>query len=387
MIQKAILALVILFFVSCNKSGFEALPTDGNLGSTFDGPVVAITGKPDSTTTETQANFKFIGTDDVVAYKCQLDSAAAVDCVSPLNYPSVTAGAHTFKLFGVTSAGVKSDPVSYQWTVSTVAPPAPSINHVVIVLEENLDYADIVGNTAQMPFMNSLISAGGLATNYFANTHPSIGNYFMLTTGQIITNNDSSSTMVSEDNIARELIAVNKTWKAYAEDIPSVGYTGGNSGGYVERHVPLSYFSDVRNSATQKQNLVPVTQFAKDLAANQLPNFSFVTPNGDHNGHDGTIQQADSWLKTNISPLLANATFQKDGLLIVIYDESENDDTNGGGRVMMMMIGPTVKIGFKSTTLYQHPSTLKMISKALNFSAPGAAATAPDMSEFFQSAK
>ena len=29
------------------------------------------------------------------------------------------------------------------------------------------------------------------ATQYFANTHPSIGNYFMLTTGQLVTNDDA----------------------------------------------------------------------------------------------------------------------------------------------------------------------------------------------------
>jgi hypothetical protein len=53
-----------------------------------------------------------------------------------------------------------------------------------------------------------------------------------------------------------------------------------------------------------------------------------------------------------------------------------------------VVIGPKVKPGYQSTTLYQHESTLKTILEALGAStlspAPGNAATAPDMKEFFQ---
>src|SRR5207253_2216053 len=58
----------------------------------------------------------------------------------------------------------------------------PQFAHVFIVVEENADYAKVVGNSA-MPYLNSLASRYGLATQYYANTHPSIGNYFMLTVG------------------------------------------------------------------------------------------------------------------------------------------------------------------------------------------------------------
>src|SRR5690348_17595553 len=60
----------------------------------------------------------------------------------------------------------------------------PHFGHVVLVVEENHSYSEVIGNSA-MPYLNSLASQYGLATQYFANTHPSIGNYFMLTTGQL----------------------------------------------------------------------------------------------------------------------------------------------------------------------------------------------------------
>jgi len=80
-------------------------------------------------------------------------------------------------------------------------------------------------------------------------------------------------------NIVRQLVAASKTWKEYTEDLPSVGYTGRNSGRYVEHHNPLAYFSDVRENSTQARNLVPFTQLAVDLASHNLPNYAFLVPN------------------------------------------------------------------------------------------------------------
>src|SRR5947208_1147865 len=142
--------------------------------------------------------------------------------------------------------------ISALFSLCLIALPAfagtvPNSSHVFLVMEENHSYSSVIGNSS-MPYFNGLAQQYGLATQYYANTHPSIGNYFMLTTGQIITNNDSYSGTVSADNIVRRLIAAGKTWKAYAEDLPSVGYlTIINNGSYLSRHNPVVYFSDVRN--------------------------------------------------------------------------------------------------------------------------------------------
>jgi len=258
----------------------------------------------------------------------------------------------------------------------------PVFGHAVIVLEENHNYDQV--DTASMPYLMSLVPHGGLATQYYANTHPSIGNYFMLTTGQIVTNSDSYSKTVSVDNIVRSLVAKGKTWKGYAEDLPSVGFTGQTSGNYARKHFPLSFFSDAVNDSTEIKNLVPFTQFATDLAGGHLPDYAFVVPNLCNDAHDCSLQIADSWLKTNIAPLLADATFQSDGLLIITFDESDNDNTHGGGRVFWLALGPKVKPGFSSATLYQEENTLRLMAEGLGLTDyPGASATASNMSEFF----
>src|SRR5205814_1441854 len=98
----------------------------------------------------------------------------------------------------------------------TVTPPGTSqFGHVFIVTEENTDYVDVTSSS--MPYLTGLAAQYGLATQYYANTHPSIGNYFELATGQVLTNDDGSSTIENVPNVVRSLVGAGKTWKSYAE--------------------------------------------------------------------------------------------------------------------------------------------------------------------------
>ena len=260
----------------------------------------------------------------------------------------------------------------------------PVFSRVFVVVEENHGYSSVIGSSS-MPYLNSLASKYGLATQYYANTHPSIGNYFMLTTGRIITNNSAYNTTVTVDNLVRRFLTAGKTWKSYAESLPRVGYTGTDVYPYVKRHNPFAYFSDVVNSSNQRNYLVPFSQFSTDMKNNQLPKFSFIIPNQKNNAHDGTLNQADIWLKTNIAPLIANPAFTQNGLLIILFDEAATTDaTRGGGRVAALILSPKGKKPYKSTTLYQHQSLLRLILQGLGITTyPGAAASAPNMAEFF----
>src|SRR5260370_38940284 len=161
-----------------------------------------------------------------------------------------------------------------QTPVQTPVPAGqPTFSHVVLVVEENHSYAEVIGN-GSMPYFNSLASQYGLATQYFADAHPSLPNYLMLTTGLTETFDDNFIGTISDDNVVRELVKAGKTWKAYAESLPSPGYVGGDSGLYVQRHNPVTYLSDVQNDSSQAANVVPFTQFATDLGNNALPQYS-----------------------------------------------------------------------------------------------------------------
>jgi len=268
---------------------------------------------------------------------------------------------------------------------ATPAPSRPTIQHIVVVVEENHSYESVIGG-AEMPYLNSLANRYALATAYYADTHPSIGDYFMLTTGQIITNDDAYTGTVPADNVARILNAAGKSWKVYAESLPSAGYLGGDQFPYLKHHNPFAYFSDVVNDPAQAKNIVPFTHFATDLAAGTLPHFAFVVPDAMHDAHDGTLSDADNWLRTNIDPLLNHAVFQQTGLLFIVFDESFFTDTaHGGGHVAAVMAGSMVKSGYRSATFFQHGSALRLFLDALGIgNPPGAAAGTPSMSEMLQ---
>jgi hypothetical protein len=287
---------------------------------------------------------------------------------------------------GVTGAGKSSSGDS-----ATV----PQVQSVAVVVLENTNYSDVVGS-ANMPYLNGLIAQGALAAQYYANTHPSLPNYFIMTTGQAIANGDSFTGVVSNANVVRELSASGKSWKVYAESIPAQGYLGGDQFPYLRDHNPFSFFSDVQQSAAQTANIVPFTQLASDLASGGLPNYSFIVPNAIDDAHscpDGQqdcpqgqrLQAADQWLKTNIAPLLGNAAFQQSGLLIITFDESADDNTNGGGRVATILLGTHVRPGYVgNTTNYDHRSLLSLTMEALGVATvPNGASAAPLMTEFF----
>src|SRR5215471_7493372 len=79
---------------------------------------------------------------------------------------------------------------SSKTSATPVPPNQPTFAHVVLVMEENHSYGDGINNSS-MPYLNGLASQYGLATQYFANAHPSLPNYFMLTTGQLETTTDT----------------------------------------------------------------------------------------------------------------------------------------------------------------------------------------------------
>jgi phosphatidylinositol-3-phosphatase len=268
-------------------------------------------------------------------------------------------------------------------------------DHVFVVVLENQSFSAVIGNPAA-PFLNSLASQHSLATQFFANTHPSIGNYFMLTTGQIISNDDSFSGTVADDNVVRALAAAGKTWKAYMESIPSVGYTGQDVYPYRKHHNPFSYFTDVLNSPAALANMVPFPQIVNDVGAGSLPSFAFIVPNEEHNAHDcpdgsnscannDKVAAADQWLQANIGPLINNSGLAN-SVFIITWDESFGTDmANGGGQIATVLVGARVKPAFSSNTFFQHQSTLKLVLDLLGVSDhPGASANAADMSGFFQ---
>jgi acid phosphatase len=273
--------------------------------------------------------------------------------------------------------------------------PSSTLQHEVVVVLENQNYDQVIGS-ASMPYLNQLAQQYSLATQFYASVHPSIGNYFVMTTGQVVSTSDSFSGTFGGDHVASILTEAGKSWKMYAQSLPSNGYVDGDQYPYVKHHNPFAYFDSVRNDPAQKANIVDVAQLSTDNSANTLPSYAFVVPDNEHNGHDcpdGTsscpradrLNAADTWLQSTIAPLLANSTFMANGVVIITFDESDNDNTMGGGRIPVIVIGNKTKSNYTSATTYQFPSLLRFCLKSVGSTDyPADSATAPDMDEFLR---
>jgi phosphatidylinositol-3-phosphatase len=266
---------------------------------------------------------------------------------------------------------------------------ASPIQHVFIIMEENHDWSDIKGSAA--PYINNtLLPMGGHAEQYYnpPGIHPSAPNYVWLEAGSAATGqNDcspsSSSCRTSVNHLSKLIDAAGLTWREYAEDASG---TSCILGGAVDvNHVPFSYFNDVTNNGSSSfpyciSHERPFTQLATDLTGNSVANYNFITPNLNDDMHNGTIQQADSWLSTEVPKILNSQAYKSNGVLFIIWDEGEPDD----GPIGMIVESPLAKKNYSNTIHYDHSSTLKTLEEIFGVSPMlGGAASATDLSDFF----
>jgi hypothetical protein len=115
----------------------------------------------------------------------------------------------------------------------------PAFDHVVVVVEENHSYTEVIGNP-DAPYINSLAGQDALFTNSFAIEHPSQPNYLDLFSGsnQGITDNEIPPGLFTTLNLGAALIAKGLTFGGYSESLPSIGFAGASSpdGFYMRRH-------------------------------------------------------------------------------------------------------------------------------------------------------
>jgi len=201
----------------------------------------------------------------------------------------------------------------------------PVYDHVVIVVEENKDYEQIIGSAAA-PYINLLKKEGASFTRMYAEEHHSQGNYFWLFSGSnqgVGFYDDVPEKLFAGPNLGEQLIQAGRTFKGYSEDLPVAGSKVKKAGLYARKHVPWASFSNVPSAAS-----VPWTDFPKDYAT--LPTVSFVIPNLIHDMHDGrfpaNITAGDQWLRQNLDGYYQWAKQHK-SLLIVTFDENDHGPT------------------------------------------------------------
>ena len=271
------------------------------------------------------------------------------------------------------------------------APVVPSFSHVFVIVMENHEYGSIIGSAAA-PYINSLASTYALATNYFGASHPSLPNYLALTAGSTFgITSDCTTCYVSATNIADQVEASGRSWKAYMEDMPSPCFTGASAGNYAMKHDPFMYYNDIRtNAARCAGHVVPFSQFGADMNSGQVPNFTWITPNMCNDMHDCAVSTGDGWLRSVVPTITGSAAFRNGGVLFITWDEGSSSagccGDAWGGRVATLVISPRSIRGFRSSVAENHYGLLRTIEDGFHLAHLGAAGSSSStpLREYFR---
>lgn len=272
---------------------------------------------------------------------------------------------------------------------ASAAPLVPAFEHIVLILLENKDFEDVIGNP-DMPVYNRLAQENTMLTQFYAVQHPSLPNYIALVGGDTFgIEKDCSDCFIDAPSLPDLIEASGRSWKTYQESMPGSCYLGNNllfrvfKNRYVKKHNPFVYFDSIRlNQERCERSVVPLSELSADIQAETLPNYIFISPNMCNIGHDCSLDVVDKWLGSLLDELIPalEATGQP-YLVVLTCDEGDGNQSccglpeEAGGRIPVVLISPVAKKAFQDDTPYTHYSLLKTISESWGLAYLGHAAS------------
>jgi hypothetical protein len=306
----------------------------------------------------------------------------------------------------------------------------PLAQHVVLVIDENTSFSTAF--PSGMPWLSGQAQKYGYAKNYSSDVGGSLLDYLYLASGSCesayqcggapscslpsgshnfyCNGNDCFTQKSCEPTVTKDAITDNNifslmdsqplSWKVYVQNYLNAGgtvnvpdFTSANQPPYTHyyaRHNAAVWYNEVLSNLHGAQgNIVDFQQFGIDVANGTLPRYSIIVPDGCWDNHDdcfsNSLAEADDFLNSNLTPMLARPDFQPggSGLLIVTFDNGADDDP---GQILTAVIGPNVKRGYVSNVAYKHEHGLRTMLDTLGIeSYPGWSQSVTGMSDFFLS--
>jgi hypothetical protein len=339
------------------------------------------------------------------------------------------------------ACGSSTEPSSSSSLVPS-QPGAAQVGHVFLIVMENKSYDVTFGPDSAAPYLAiTMPASGALLQNYYSTGHASNDNYISLVSGQAPNLLNQTDCVFYGDfigvpalsaggqaigtgcvfpaavkTVANELDAAGLTWKGYMQDMgndpiresATCGHPKLNSvdktqsatatDQYATRHDPFVYFHSIIDDQSYcDAHVVSLTPLESDLQSiDTTPNLAFITPNLCDDGHDASCADGEVGGLTGINRFLtewvpkitSSPAFRKDGLLIVLYDESTDSTSDrsdfdkccgekpslptnsilppgefgpAGGRVEAVLLSPFIKPGTVSQINYNHYSMLRTL--------------------------
>jgi phospholipase C len=248
-------------------------------------------------------------------------------------------------------------------------------SHVVVVVMENKEQSSVIGS-ADAPFLTRLAHVGALARNSYGVRHPSLPNYLALTSGSTQgISDDCTDCAANARNLADQLEAAHRTWRAYLQGLPRPCAAPASSGRYAKKHDPFAYDRAITSDPSRCRNRVPFSRLADDLRHRRLPDFALITPDLCSDTHDCPVRTGDRFL-ARLVPAVRPA-LGPHGFLVITYDEGTTDagccGGSAGGRIATVVVGPDVRRGAVMSRAIDHYGVLRSLEDAFGLGHLGAA--------------
>jgi hypothetical protein len=257
-------------------------------------------------------------------------------------------------------------------------PPArvPRFDHVFLIMMENTDYGQVIGDTREAPYINSLAARGTLLADYQAVYHPSDQNYLAIAGGDTFVRNGLyfPNIHLAAKNVGDLLEAAGRSWKAYLEGMGTpCNVTTRYDRNFEPDDAPFILFSDIQSQRARcRAHLVDLSDWPQDLRrAAMTPAFAWLAADDyddgeiPGNGSPRSLRVQDAWLERTLAPLFTSPAWrQQKSLLILTWDESNTELNNHVAAIVVGSRG-TVKQAYVSRRRYDHYSTARTIEAAL----------------------
>ncbi len=258
--------------------------------------------------------------------------------------------------------------------------------HIVVLIFENRYYNEIIGPA---PYITSLADKCATAPQWNDADHLVDGtrtgrylskpNYATLTNGLSPAahglTNDAYGTTTSVDNIYNQLNLAGLSFKDYYEGDPG-GCTVRFSGDY---HDPIRYYTNVADICSAHD--VPLSTFMEDVNSGNLPAFSMILPDNQHNMHNNSIASGDAYAQSILDPLLNSQAYTSGDLAIFfLWDE----DTPIPNLILAPSVVPGTKMSVQSGNPISHFSALRTWEEMLGLPLLGDTGSAPSLLPYLQ---
>ncbi|MFC5741156.1 alkaline phosphatase family protein [Dyella tabacisoli] len=268
-------------------------------------------------------------------------------------------------------------------TLTAPAANVPAFDHVFVVMMENTSYGQVIGDTTDAPFINSLANRGTLLLNSSGTYHPSDENYLAIAGGDNFVQGAIyyPNIHVTSPHLGDRLEAIGKTWKAYEQGMGTPCNTNKNYDSYyAPDDAPFINFTNISTNPTRCQaHLVDLSQLNNDLQSiASTPNFAWLAADDYYdgeasgNGSSASLKVQDGWLKQTLQPIFNSPAWTgQHSLLILTWDESADKSNSSGNHIATILVDSqgAVRAGYGSAASYNHFSVGRTIEQALGLSA------------------